>query len=739
LFSILFTAALVLTVVASLQALSVDVERFRSAYPILLFNLGLIIVLTMYLVSRVWSGLFTWRARRATPLLHRRFVLIFSLVALVPAVLVGAFSTSMISRNVNDLYGEDVKETLNLSYDFLNNYLKQELVNLTPQLTAIRHFLESNRVRFEDRISYTALLQRFALGLDVDSIHVIDRQGRVYARALGGNTPDPELKIPDSFVLDYIAEQNLPGIQTRDEDDYLVAVTRLDGYKDMFVLAGRSLKPGLGVLSSISDIESAEDNIRSYNERQSEYQRIFLLVFIETALLILIAAVWLGLLLADRIIDPIDKLVNAAEKVRGGDLTARVTVKESWGEISDLGSAFNRMTRQLGSQREDLVREHDLSERRRKFSEAVLSGVRAGVIGLTEEGYITLVNKSAEILTGKSGDDIVGYPLEQILPEFAPAFKKARESILGHTEDQVDFETERGVLHFDLRVSGYESGDADTGWVITFDDMTRLVAAQRHSAWREVARRIAHEIKNPLTPILLSAERLRRKYLNIITAEKEVFENCTGTIIRQVGNLEQMVSEFSTFARTPEPEFEGHDLNTLIKGVLISQRVVYPDVKFLHEDIRHKARGLICRPVVLADERLLGQALTNIYKNAAEAITRRLDTGEAGTLGGVVTTSLQVNGDLVDIVITDNGPGWPVPDTDRLLEPYVTTRDAGTGLGLAIVKRIIEDHGGRVSLSYAEDSALGACVTISLPALERPDKNQIKTDTLMQQDTLYEA
>lgn len=377
--------------------------------------------------------------------------------------------------------------------------------------------------------------------------------------------------------------------------------------------------------------------------------------------------------------------------------------------MSDLGSAFNRMTRQLNSQRDELVREHDISEQRRQFSEAVLSGVRAGVIGLTQTGRITLMNQSAGRLLGSRDKAMLGYPIEDVLPEFAPAFSKARESIQGAAEDQINFETNDGVRNFDLRVSAYLGARKDTGWVVTFDDMTRLVTAQRHSAWREVARRIAHEIKNPLTPIQLSAERLLRKYSKEIKTDPEVFENCTQTIIRQVGSLEQMVNEFSAFARMPAPNFESTDMRKLIEDVLFAQGVAFPEIEF---ELIDETRGTLA---AMCDERLINQALTNIYKNAGESITRRLDSIGADESDGVIATQISDTKEHINLCITDNGMGWPFPDKERLLEPYVTTRDSGTGLGLAIVMRIADDHGGTLTLHEREDDVSGAVIKIKFP------------------------
>ncbi len=712
-FGILFFAAICLTVFASLQALSADPEQTKQAYPILLFNLGLIIALGLYLIVNVWHTLFRRTARRSAPLLHRRFVGIFSVAALIPAILIGAFSTSLISRNINDLFGQDVSERLSEANEFLNTYQQRELTELIPQSVAIQNFLEDNQRFFEDRISYTAYLQRFARGMDVDAIHVLNREGHIFSRVLSGRSP--ELKIPDSRVF---AEAESPersiGVgQSREEINYLIWIVKLNGYDDAFVHVGKYLPADMGVLSSISGIEAAERALDRYDEDQGLFRKIFFLTFLDTALLILIAAIWLGILLANRIIEPLGRLVDAAEKVRGGDLSARVAVRGEWGEISDLGSAFNRMTRQLSSQREDLVREHNVSEQRRQFSEAVLSGVRAGVIGMSEDGRITLMNASAEQLLGRTSYVILGHPIETALPEFAPAFFAARESVSGRYEDQIDFQKDEGLLHFDLRVSGYEDGLDETGWVITFDDMTRLVAAQRHSAWREVARRIAHEIKNPLTPILLSTERLKRKYSGKVENEPEVFDNCTDTIIRQVGSLEQMVNEFSTFARMPTPEFQIQDLAKVIDTILFAQGVAFPDVTFTLQNDALDAE-------ISCDERLLSQALTNVYKNAAESISERVDSSGIDDPDGVISTRLSIVEHQVVIRIEDNGKGWPYPDRDRLLEPYVTTRDTGTGLGLAIVKRIIEDHGGHLSLSRRSDNASGAVVQLTLPV---PDAN----------------
>jgi len=720
LFGILFVAAIILLVLGTLFALSRNPEQTNQSYPILIFNLGLIVALGIYLAFRVWIGLFAKKRRQSAPLLHRRFVTIFSLAALTPAIVVGAFSTSLISQNINDLFGENVRSNMASAREILDGYIQQEFTELASDARAVQNELNERPQNINSRISYTAGLQIMSRVRDLDAVYVMQEDGYIFSRV---ESPiAPVFEIPLKAVFEGMKPGEIAFIQ-RDDIDYLIALSRLEAYEeDVYLYVGRVLRSNNRVLSSLSGIADATKAIDDFNTDQNLMSKIFLLTFVETALLILFAAVWLGLSLANRIIDPLGRLITASERVRGGDMSARVDVQGDWGEMSDLGSAFNRMTRQLNSQRDELVREHDISEQRRQFSEAVLSGVRAGVIGLTQSGRITLMNQSAGLLLGSRDTTLLGYPIEDVLPEFTPAFGKARESILGTAEDQVNFETEDGVRNFDLRVSAYQGARKDTGWVVTFDDMTRLVTAQRHSAWREVARRIAHEIKNPLTPIQLSAERLLRKYSKEIKTDPDVFLNCTQTIIRQVGSLEQMVNEFSAFARMPAPNFEETDMRKLIEDALFAQGVAFPEIEFKFED---KTNGEL---LVMCDERLITQALTNIYKNSGESVSRRLDATGTDDLPGVIETLVTENDTHIKLRISDNGMGWPFPDKERLLEPYVTTRDSGTGLGLAIVMRIADDHGGSLTLHDRDDETSGAVIEIKLPKGRKLETKSVGDD-----------
>ena len=710
-FGVGFTLAVFLLVVSSLYAVSDDPASKARVLYILIANLALIVVLGGFLALQVIRRLFVKSAVQLAPLLHRRFVLTFSLIALLPAIIVGAFSTTLISRNITDLYGENISGTIKLAGEVLNLNIGREMSDLGEEINFTEgNFLSPNTRFLSSRITFTAFVNRYARTRDYDSLYIMARDGDLLVQYEKPNAPQFRIPVPAAFAK---MDVDPSKVFFQDRENYIIGLKKLSDFDDAYLYIGKVLDPNSQVLSRIAQVEAQEQALTRYEQNQNFFNRVFFLTFVETALLILFAAVWLGFALANRIIQPMELLVQAAERIRGGDLNARVDMRGDWGEMSDVGSAFNRMSQQLRAQREELVAEHDISEQRRQFSEAVLSGVRAGVMGLTEDGRITLMNASAERLLRREAQDWLGYPIEQAFPAFSRPFMKARESLENRSEDQIEVRiSDDETMNLNVRVAAYTGSRQDTGWVVTFDDMTRLVAAQRHSAWREVARRIAHEIKNPLTPIQLSAERLKRRYAGKIDDEKGVFENCTNTIIRQVETLESMVDTFSAFAKTPVPELIPTDMKGLVEDLLFAQQVSYPDVTFAFASA---PEGTFFAYDALCDTRLFSQALTNLYINAAEAISRRLDGDGRADYNGTITTYLSVSANQILIDIIDNGPGWPSADTERLLEPYVTTRDQGTGLGLAIVKRIIEDHGGHLELRSRDDELSGAHVRIRIP------------------------
>jgi two-component system, NtrC family, nitrogen regulation sensor histidine kinase NtrY len=422
------------------------------------------------------------------------------------------------------------------------------------------------------------------------------------------------------------------------------------------------------------------------------------LMYTVITLIVLLSAVWLGLNFANRLVAPIRRLIGAANLVSTGNLYVQVPVRRGEGDMSQLGETFNKMTQELRTQRDDLMRARDQIDSRRRFTEAVLAGASAGVIGVDANGRISILNRSAEKLIGQSQSATVGgRQLTEVMPELEPLFTEARSGAHRLVQGQITISRDMRERNLSVRVTTEQSPDEDHGYVVTLDDITDLVTAQRTSAWADIARRIAHEIKNPLTPIQLSAERLKRKYSKVITEDKAVFEQCTDTIVRQVDDIKRMVDEFSRFARMPKPVMTAEDVADTARQVVFLQRVGNPDIDI---EIKTEAEHMPAK----FDRRLISQALTNIVKNATEAIAA-VPPEELGR--GRIQVSVKREGAEIVIDVIDNGTGLPKENRNRLLEPYVTTRDKGTGLGLAIVGRILEEHSGRMELSDAPDVASG--------------------------------
>jgi two-component system nitrogen regulation sensor histidine kinase NtrY len=410
---------------------------------------------------------------------------------------------------------------------------------------------------------------------------------------------------------------------------------------------------------------------------------------------VLLSAVWIGFNFANRLVAPIRRLIGAANAVSTGNLYVRVPVRQGEGDLAQLGETFNRMTQELRTQRDDIRHARDLIDSRRRFTEAVLAGASAGVIGVDGNGNVSILNRSAEKLIGRQENEALGQSLTEVLPELAGIMTAAQSG--APTQDQITISRNGRERNLSVRVTSEQSGDSDRGYVVTLDDITELVTAQRTSAWADVARRIAHEIKNPLTPIQLSAERLRRKYGKMITEDRAVFEQCTDTIVRQVDDIRRMVDEFSHFARMPKPVVAAEDVADVVRQTVFLMRVGNSEID-IAADIAEDSMP------ARFDRRLISQALTNIIKNATEAIAA-VPPGELGK--GVIRVFAARDGDDIVIDVVDNGIGLPKTNRNRLLEPYVTTREKGTGLGLAIVGRIAEEHGGTIELRDADEKIQG--------------------------------
>ena len=484
------------------------------------------------------------------------------------------------------------------------------------------------------------------------------------------------------------------------------AVAQLNTTPTLMLMIERPVDPQ--ILGHMSSVERAVAEYEQLDRNRSSLQVTFVLVFGIVALVVLSAAVSIGLVMANTIARPIGGLIQAAERVRGGDLAVRVPEMPSDDEVAGLLRAFNRMTGQLAAQRAELMDAYGQIDERRRFTESVLAGVSAGVIGLDAAGRIELPNRAAGELLRADLQAAIGRPLAEVEPAFAPLLAEARAAPEKPrmAELQVGPPANRRILL--ARIGAELSGGRVDGYVVTFDDITELQSAQRKAAWGDVARRIAHEIKNPLTPIMLSAERLKRRFAREITSDPETFTQCADTIVRHVGDIGRMVDEFSAFARMPQPQIRPEDVSRIVREAMVLPRHAHPEIDW-QTDLPERG------PVVPCDRRLIGQALTNLLQNATDAV--RMRPRAEGEGAGRIAVRLWTAPGRVHISVTDDGAGLPDADRARLMEPYVTHKPKGTGLGLAIVKKILEDHGGDITLDDRPDGP-GAVATLTLPTRE---------------------
>lgn len=668
----------------------------------LVFLLGLAGVVVLRFVRRV-------RARRfgePTPRLHLRFVALFSIAAATPAVLAAVFLGFVITRGV-DLWFDDRIATLvdrleEVAFDFYG----REAITASAHVESMAIDLSQDGsvdAFTTSRIQYINYLNNQAARRGFAAAYIVDGRGTLLARTRFRENED--YVAPSQVLYDYANDGDV-AVSTPSSSaeavDVMRLLYRLDAYPDAYLFVSYPVNIDL-----FREMAQARNELRDAGNQESRVRGSFYFLYFEVAVLIVIGSIWLALSAATRVVTPISRLVGAAERVRRGDLDTRVQMGREDDEIAALARAFNRMTRQLRSQRRELIEAHAESEQRRAFIEAILAGVRAGVIGLDKDNRITLINRSAISMLAPGTDDLIGVGIDEVTPELAEIATEARRRPGAVAEAQIDLNApDDQIRHLTARASM----DEEAGLVITFDDVTRLVTAQRNAAWREVARRIAHEIKNPLTPIQLSAERIRRKYRDEITSDVETFDRCTDTIVRQVSDIGRMVDEFSSFARMPQPKVERVEMGELVKSSVFTQRVASPNIEIVFEH-----PGV---PVhAMCDARLSVQALANILKNACESVSTRMD--QDGGPGQLVVSLTEANGYAV-IEVADNGLGWPTPNRERLTEPYMTTREKGTGLGLAIVKRVMEDHNGRLELDIPQ-SGQGAVVRLVFPLADMAD------------------
>ncbi len=663
-------------------------------------------VLILLVGSEAYGLIAAWRARKAGARLHAYIVALFSITAAVPAVIMAVVGAVALDRGLYPAFMEDVRGFISHTADAARLYRASQCNSLLREADLTASDLDRAKVGLTDRAFFQNYFAARVHSLGFTTAVMMKRDGSVVERVDTGKAPqmakpddadfeDARKREPVCFIMDggktFVSLRNLPSF----DETYLYVAKPIDPFAVEFPQQARAI---------ITLYDAFDTHRRSI-------QSAFITMYGLLALVMLLSAIWLGLSFANQLVAPIRRLINATDQVSSGNLYVQVPVRRSEGDLARLGETFNKMTSELRLQQNRLIAARETIDERRLFTEAVLSGVPAAVIGVGPHGEITVLNASAQMVLGRPavGDgEPSAPPLTDVIPELGPVMDDAKAGRQRLHQGQITLNRNSRERIFNVRVTGDLSNRAERGYVVTLDDITDLVVAQRTSAWADVARRIAHEIKNPLTPIQLSAERLKRRYSRVITEGRDVFDQCIDTIIRQVDDMKRMVDEFSSFARMPKATLQADDLGKCVSEVVFLMRVGHPDITF---DLDMPA------PLQAKfDRRLLSQALTNIIKNASEGVAARPEA-ERGP-GRVRVAVSAAPDDQVVIDVVDNGKGFPAENRQRLLEPYMTTRSEGTGLGLAIVAKILEDHGGGIELLDASNPP-GAHVRLHFPLNSR--------------------
>ena len=681
---------------------------------VLLADLVYVLVVAALVSARIASMIAARRAKSAGSRLHLRLTGVFALIALIPTVTVAIFAGLTINIGLEGWFSDRVRSVVGASLSAAEAYQEDQRRDLTEDARALAQFLDSARRR-SIFVSDGELRQLLGQGQGqiqrgLREAYVIDGTGSIRTR--GERSYLFDFEDPGGGAIESASAGELVIIEDLDANE-LRALLRLNAFPDRLLYVSREIDGRiLGLL------DEAEETAQLYTQLEAERGRVvfeFGLLYLGFAVILILAAIWLGLWFAERLSKPVGRLAGAAQRVGSGDLDVQVPEEQGEDEIAMLGRLFNQMTRQLKGQRDALLSTNRQIERRRRLFDSVLSSVTAGVIGLDTEGQISFINRSAERILKAEHETELSSPLDDVAPEFSPLFRRLQNSGRETEQDEVRL-SRKGVAETLLvRIATRRNSDGeDEGYVIAFDDVTDLVTAQRMAAWGDVARRIAHEIKNPLTPIQLSAERIKRKFRPVAGENVDQLDSLTDVIVRQTNDLRRIVDEFSKFARMPQPETSIHDLVQLVRDAVVLQQDVA-------EGVGVEARLPETPVTAEIDSTMIGQAMTNLIKNAWEAIESLQEKGRS-PVGHIprVLVEMELEGDAVRISISDNGIGLP-EDRSRLFEPYVTTRAKGTGLGLPIVKKIIEEHGGTLALIDANplDSSgqIGARADIVLPVV----------------------
>ena len=651
------------------------------------------VLVTVALVSqRILRIISQRRQKSAGSRLHLRLTGVFTVMALLPTITVAVFALLSINMGLEAWFSDRVKGVIEDSLAAAQAYEEDQMASMSEDANSLVQILEQYRrsqVRFDPQALRETLSQeQQGIQRGLREAFIINGQGELILRGHRSYLFDYEK--PDPGQID-AAIKSVVLIEDWQNNE-LRALAYLAGFPDYYLLVSRQVD---GNLLALLDETQATAKLYQQLEQDASKQLFeFALLYLAFAILLIVSSIWLALLFAERLSRPIGRLAGAAQRVGEGKFDTRVIEEDGEDELSLLSKYFNQMTGQLKVQRDALVENTNQIERRRRLFDSVLSSVTSGVVGLDPEGRVSFVNPSAQrLLSWKNEQQLT--ELSVAVPEFFPLFERLRNARLDSIQEEVKVVRSGRLENLLVRMAPRrQDDDSLEGYVVAFDDITDLVSAQRSAAWGDVARRIAHEIKNPLTPIQLSAERIRRKFIAKLDGDEQAVEQMTDVIIRQTNDLRRIVDEFSKFARMPEPDKRSEDIAGLLRSAVVLQEAGQPDVSF---DIDIPGTPVLTE----IDATMISQAFTNLLKNAGEAIEARQQKQKDGTVPGKIIVQMTPSAQQIWITVADNGTGLPA-DRSRLFEPYVTTRDKGTGLGLAIVRKIIEEHGGSLKLEDAD-------------------------------------
>ena len=658
-------------------------------------------VLLIFVGRQVYRLIRERRRRLAGYQLHLRLVTLFGVITVFPAIIIVAFSFFVLDFSLRGWFSDRISTAINESVTVANAYLEEHIQSVEGQILAMANdinreagSLSGNRRRFDAYLTNQAGVRNLSEAI------VIDSTGRVIANSRFAYAVTFSSLDDDDFFSK--ARNGEVAITTIDITNRIRAGVRLNQFVDAYLLVGRFIDPK--VSAAVDQTQTAASEYQVIDIRQLDLKVSFALLFGMVALLLLLGSIWVGLNFATAIVEPLGSVIMVAEQVRSGNLASRVTMTDRNDEVARLGLSFNRMLDDINKNREELVEANRQLDKRREFTEAVLGGVSSGVIGIDEKRFVTLPNAAALTMLGINKMDAIGQRLDTLVPEFASLLDTASKPGRRNQEQNIEIKQGKSILNLLARITTETVDNRIVGYVVTFENVSDLLDAQRKAAWADVARRIAHEIKNPLTPIQLAAERLGAKYTPKDEKSRASFASYIETISRQVEDIGRLVNEFSSFARMPAPEMQMHNLVSMVQGQINLFEASTNSVRFEFDNRGDDEIILSC------DDSMMRQVVTNLLQNAVDAMT------EAGEEDCRMLVEIEETDNAVRILFIDNGPGLPDEKGVDLTAPYITFREQGTGLGLAIVRKIVEDHDGSIVLAHSgHQDYKGAAVTIILP------------------------